>query len=148
MTHPYRNFFVLCFHSFVWLKVQGKESSVNNQFQKENDLLIQRKKCYTVLLFEVRVHYEQIFQILITSTINNLVTWVIYQLSYRRVFYNEIETFFCREYFMQVPILNKAFFSSSLTVWLMSFSVCMWQVIESLILTSKGIASSSVSLNW
>jgi hypothetical protein len=39
MTHPSRNFFVLSLDCvlcmFVWLRVQGFESSVNKVFQKE-----------------------------------------------------------------------------------------------------------------
>jgi hypothetical protein len=39
MTHPSRNFFVLSLFCvlcmFVWLRVQGFESSVNKVFQKE-----------------------------------------------------------------------------------------------------------------
>jgi hypothetical protein len=35
MTHPSRNFFVLYLCMFVWLRVQGFESSVNKVFQKE-----------------------------------------------------------------------------------------------------------------
>ncbi len=35
MTHPSRNFFVLFLCVFVWLRVQGIESSVNKVFQKE-----------------------------------------------------------------------------------------------------------------
>ncbi len=35
ITHPSRNFFVLCLYMFLWLRVQGFESSVNKVFQKE-----------------------------------------------------------------------------------------------------------------
>jgi len=35
MTHPSRNFFVMCLCMFVWLRGQGFESSVNKLFQKE-----------------------------------------------------------------------------------------------------------------
>ena len=43
---------------FVWLRVQDYESSVNKEFPKENNLLIQRqyKEDYAVLLIEVQVH--------------------------------------------------------------------------------------------
>jgi hypothetical protein len=48
MTQPSRNFFVLtlfcAFMHVCWLKVQGFESSVNNDFRKENDVLIQMKR--------------------------------------------------------------------------------------------------------
>ncbi len=35
MTHPSRNFFVLCLCMFKWLRVHGFESSVHKEFQKE-----------------------------------------------------------------------------------------------------------------
>ncbi len=57
-----RNFFVLSlfciFMHDAWLRVQSYECSVNKEFPKENDLLIQRqyKEDYAVLLIEVQVH--------------------------------------------------------------------------------------------
>jgi hypothetical protein len=49
MTHPAKNFFALCFSCiFVLLRVQGFQSSANEEFQKENDLIIQKQKDYTV----------------------------------------------------------------------------------------------------
>ncbi len=49
MTHPARNFYVLSLFCvlcmFVWLRVQGFESSVNIVFQKDNK--------YTVLIKEL-----------------------------------------------------------------------------------------------
>ncbi len=37
MTHPSVSFFVLCLCMFVWLRVQGFESSVNRVFQEEDN---------------------------------------------------------------------------------------------------------------
>jgi hypothetical protein len=45
MAQPSRNFFVLCFHACLYgYKCRAFESSVINDFRKENDVLIQMKK--------------------------------------------------------------------------------------------------------
>jgi hypothetical protein len=49
MTHPSRNFFVLCLCMFVWLRRQGFESSVNQVFQKEKLVNSKTMKRFTVL---------------------------------------------------------------------------------------------------
>ncbi len=49
MTHPSRNFFVLCLCMFVWLRGQGFESSVNKVFQKEK-LVNSKTIRFTVLI--------------------------------------------------------------------------------------------------
>ncbi len=49
MTHPSRNFFVLCLCMFVWLRRQGFESSVNKVFQTEKLINSKTMKRFTVL---------------------------------------------------------------------------------------------------
>jgi len=48
MTHPSRNFFVLCLCMFVWLRRQGFESSVNEVFQKEKLVNSKTMKRFTL----------------------------------------------------------------------------------------------------
>ncbi len=44
--------------------MQSLESSVNKEFQKDNDLLNQWQliKDYAILLLEVQAHYEHLYQ--------------------------------------------------------------------------------------
>jgi hypothetical protein len=50
MTHPPRNFFVLCSRMFVWLRGQGFEISVNKLFQKEK--LVNSKTIRFTILYK------------------------------------------------------------------------------------------------
>ncbi len=60
MTHPSRNFFVLSLFyvlcMFVWLRVQGFESSVNKEFQKEK--LVNSKTKNLQFSLKELVHHE------------------------------------------------------------------------------------------
>ncbi len=52
MAHPTRNSFVMCLCMFVWLRVQGFESSINKVFQKEK-LVNSKTKIYSPQLKEL-----------------------------------------------------------------------------------------------
>ncbi len=61
MTHPSRNIFVLSlFCVYVWLRVQGLESSVNKVFQKEK-LVNSKTINYNSPLNRNLVHQELIW---------------------------------------------------------------------------------------